>query len=65
MTVTMARTHRTRWTAEERAREDRAHAVRLQRDKEKTPEERLEETLRVSRLIAELRQGAAGDVPGR
>jgi hypothetical protein len=65
MTVTMARTHRTRWTGEERAREDRAHAIRLRRDKEKTPEERLEKTVRVSRLIAELRQGVADDVPGR
>jgi hypothetical protein len=65
MSLAMARARRTRWTAEEREREDRAHAVRLQRDKEKTPEERLEETLRLSRLIAELQQGAVGDVPRR
>jgi hypothetical protein len=56
---------RARWTAEERAREKRAHAARSQDDQEKGPEERLEETLRLSRLVAELRQGATGDVSGR
>ena len=65
MSLAMGRARRTRWTAEERDREDRTHAVMLQGDKEKTPEERLEETIRVSRLIAELQQGTARDVPGR
>jgi hypothetical protein len=56
---------RGRWTAEECAREERAQAVRAQEDRKKSPEERLEETLRVSRLVAELQQGAARDIPSR
>jgi hypothetical protein len=57
--------HVSQWTSEERARESRASAIRSGRDREKTPEERLEETLRLSRLVSELQQGAAQDVPGR
>jgi len=53
------------WTLKERAREERARTIRAQKDREKTPEDRLEETLRLSRLISELQQGAARDVPGR
>ena len=53
------------WTPEERAREERAHTIRARQDREKTPEDRLEETLRLSKLISELQQGAARDVPGR
>ncbi len=56
---------RGRWTEEERAREARAQAVRAQADREKGPEERLEEMLRLSRLIAELQQGAPHNVSGR
>lgn len=56
---------RARWTDEECAREERAQAVRSQEDREKGPEERLEETLRLSRLVAELEQGATRDVSGR
>jgi hypothetical protein len=53
------------WTPEERAREERARTIRARRDRAKTPEDRLEETLRLSKLMSELRQGAARDVPGR
>ena len=53
------------WTPEERAREERARTVRARQDREKTPEDRLEETLRLSKLMSELQQGAARDVPGR
>jgi hypothetical protein len=53
------------WTPEERAREERALAIRSREDRAKRPEERLEETLRLSRLVAELQQGARRDVPGR
>jgi hypothetical protein len=53
------------WTPEERAREERARTIRARQDREKTPEDRLEETLRLSRLMSELQQGAARDVPGR
>jgi hypothetical protein len=52
------------WTPEERAREERARTIRARRDREKAPEERLEETLRLSRLMSELQQGVARDVPG-
>jgi hypothetical protein len=61
----MAATDRPEWTIEERARESRVRAIRLRQDRAKRPEERLEETLRLSRLMAELRQGATGDVPSR
>jgi len=50
------------WTAEEIARNERVAQVRALRDREKTREERLEETLRLSRFISELRQGLPGDV---
>jgi len=53
------------WTVAERAREERVRAIRRRQDRAKTPEDRLEETLRLSRLMSELRQGAARDVPGR
>src|ERR1700757_3635374 len=56
---------RGRWTAAERAREERAQTARSQEDREKSPEERLEETLSLSRLVAELQQGVTPDVPGR
>jgi hypothetical protein len=56
---------RARWTPEECAREEGAQAVRSQEGQEKGPEERLEETLRLSRLVAELQQGATRDVSGR
>jgi hypothetical protein len=51
------------WTREEREREERARAIRARRSREQTPEERLEETLRLSRFISELRQGLPDDVP--
>jgi hypothetical protein len=53
------------WTPEEIARNERANQVRRARDQRKTPEERLEETLRLSRFIGELRQGVPGDVRAR
>ncbi len=49
------------WTPEEIARNERANRARLARDHEKTPEERLEETVRLSRFISELRQGLRDD----
>jgi hypothetical protein len=57
--------HPVQWTPEERASEERARAIRACRDREKSPEQRLEETLRLSRLMSELQQGAARDVPSR
>jgi hypothetical protein len=51
------------WTPEERAREERVTAIRSREDQAKRPEQRLEETLRLSRLVAELQQDAARDVP--
>jgi hypothetical protein len=53
------------WTPEEMAREDRAARARHARDQQKTPEERLEETLRVSRFMSELAHGARADVRAR
>jgi hypothetical protein len=53
------------WTPEEIARNERANQVRYARDQRKTPEERLEETLRLSRFISELRQGVPGNVRAR
>jgi hypothetical protein len=53
------------WTPEEIARNERVNQARLARDREKTPEERLEETVRLSRFISELRQGAPDDVRAR
>jgi hypothetical protein len=49
------------WTSEEIGREEQATRVRAARDREKSPEERLEETVRLSRFMSELSQGTAGD----
>jgi hypothetical protein len=57
--------HSGQWTAEEQERDARVRAIRAQRNREKTPEERLEETLRLSRFISELRQGVPRDVRAR
>jgi hypothetical protein len=54
-----------RWTSEEIARNERVNKIRVERDREKTPAERLEETVRVSRFISELRQGVPDDVRAR
>jgi hypothetical protein len=54
-----------RWTAEEIAREERAARARDARDRQRTPEERLEETVRLSRFMSELAHGARGDVRAR
>ena len=53
------------WTPEEIARNARVNQARRARDQRKTPEERLEETLRLSRFISELQQGVSGDVRAR
>ncbi len=53
------------WTPEERAREERARQARARQDRDSTPGERLEETLRLSRLMSELGQSAAPDVRSR
>jgi hypothetical protein len=53
------------WTLEEREREERVRALRSREDHGRSPEQLLEETLRVSRLISELRQGVVRDVPAR
>lgn len=53
------------WTPEEVARNERVEEARARRDRAKTPEERLEETVRLSRFISELRQGAPSDVRAR
>lgn len=50
------------WTAEEIARNERAEQARAVRDREKTPQQCLEETLRLSRFVSELRQGLPDDV---
>ncbi len=39
--------------------------VRARQNSEQTPEARLEETLRLSRFMSELRQGLPGDVRAR
>ena len=65
MARTVARARPPHWTPEERAREARVRAIRSRQDQQKTPEQRLEETLRVSRLIGELREGVTGDVRAR
>jgi hypothetical protein len=54
-----------RWTPEEVAREERASRERARRDREKTPAERLEETIRLSKFIDELREGMPDDVRTR
>jgi hypothetical protein len=53
------------WTREEREREERVREIRARRNREKTPEERLEETVRLSRFMSELRQGVPDDVRAR
>lgn len=50
------------WTPEEIARNERAEQIRALRDLDKTPEERLEETIRLSRFMSELREGLPSDV---
>ncbi len=50
------------WTREEREREEVVREIRARETREQTPEERLEETLRLSRFISELRQGLPDDV---
>jgi hypothetical protein len=57
--------NRLQWTADEQAREDRVREIRTRQDRHKRPEERLEETVRLSRLISELREPASRDVPSR
>ncbi len=53
------------WTDEEREREEHVREIRAQRDREMTPEERLQETLRLSRFMSELREGMPDDVRAR
>jgi len=53
------------WTPEEIARDQRVNKARALRDGAKTPEERLEETVRLSRFISELRDGVPDDVRAR
>jgi hypothetical protein len=53
------------WTAEEIAREERVGRARALDDRGKTSEVRLQETLRLSRFISELRQGLPDDVRTR
>jgi hypothetical protein len=53
------------WTREEREREERVREIRAKRDREMTPEERLRQTLRLSRFMSELRQGVQSDVRAR
>lgn len=53
------------WTREEREREEHVRKIRAQRDHEMTPEERLRETLRLSRFMSELREGVPDDVRAR
>ncbi|HTD09874.1 MAG TPA: hypothetical protein VK680_13380 [Solirubrobacteraceae bacterium] len=50
------------WTPEEIAREKRATRARDAHDRQKSPEERLEETVRVSRFMSELAHGTPSDV---
>ena len=54
-----------RWTAEEIEAEERAHRARRARDLQRTPEERLEATLRLSAVISELQAGIRRNVPAR
>ncbi len=58
----MAEKLRGPWTAEEVARNERAAEARIEQDKKKSMEQRLEETLRLSRFISELSQGVPDDV---
>jgi hypothetical protein len=65
MAVEMTSRDPAQWTEMECASEERVRAIRSRQNRAKTPEERLEETLRLSKLVSELQQGAAGDVPSR
>jgi hypothetical protein len=51
------------WTADEVARHERAEQWRAAQERAKTPQERLEETVRLSKLMSELRSGLPRDVP--
>jgi hypothetical protein len=53
------------WTREERERDERVREIRAKRNREKSPEERLQETLRLSKFMSELRRGVPGDVRAR
>jgi hypothetical protein len=53
------------WTRQERERDEQAREIRAARNRQRTPEERLEETLRLSRFMSELRRGVPGDVRAR
>jgi hypothetical protein len=53
------------WTPEEIERNERVAQIRVREDRAKTPEERLEETVRLSRFISELRDGVPDDVRAR
>jgi hypothetical protein len=53
------------WTPEEIARNERVAQIRAAQDRAQTPAERLEEVLRLSRFISELRQGMPSDVRAR
>jgi len=53
------------WTPEEIACNERVAAARIEQDREKPLEQRLEETLRLSRFVSELRQGVPLDVRAR
>jgi hypothetical protein len=61
----MAGHHPPLWTREEREREERVREIRAQRNRDRTPQERLEDTLRLSRFMSELRQSVPGDVRAR
>ena len=50
------------WTPEEIARNERANQARRRRERQSTPAERLEETLRLSRFLGELQEGLPDDV---
>jgi hypothetical protein len=53
------------WTPDEIVRQETTSRARAERDRGKTLQERLEETLRLSRFVSELRQGVPGDVRTR
>jgi hypothetical protein len=53
------------WTPDEVARQQRSERVRAERESRKSPQERLEDTLRLSRFVSELAHGAADDVRAR
>lgn len=61
----MAERRPSQWTREEREREERVREIRARRDREMTAEERLRDTLRLSRFMSELRQGVPDDVRAR